>query len=83
LRLSKTRLFALLAITQTIWVFGLLAFGYEVLILSAVCPECEHSAVAHIFPFSWVRQDTFAILCFGGAAVAFLLWSFLRRLPPD
>ena len=62
---------------QFLFLFGLLAWFYGVLV-QLVHPEWLTLPLSHLAP--WIRVDTFTMLSFVFAAIGFLLWRVIKEL---
>ena len=71
----KTIRKTLIAFCETLFLFGLLGWGYGVL-LQLYHPEWIEGKLSHLTPF--IRVDTFAILAFVISFFSFLTWRILR-----
>jgi len=71
----KTLKKLLIALSETLFLFGLLGWGYGVL-LQLFYPGWIRGGLSHLTPF--IRVDTFAILSFVISFFSFLLWRILR-----
>ncbi len=62
------------AVALTTFVFGLLVWGY-VVVIQVTHPEWLYEPFSHVnvFPFNW-RLDEVGMMAFAVAAVGFLVW---------
>lgn len=63
------------AASLTLFVFGLLGWGYIVL-ATVSHPETLEIQLTHLTP--WLREDTFGIISFIVAFFSFFVWNLLR-----
>ncbi|MGH2363671.1 MAG: hypothetical protein ACRDGF_11145 [Chloroflexota bacterium] len=63
------------AVALTIFLFGLLGWGYIVLV-ALVHPQTLHLQLTHLLP--WPREDTFGEGAFAASFIAFFGWRLLR-----
>jgi hypothetical protein len=62
---------------EFLFLFGLLAWGYGVLI-QLIHPEWLPLTLSHLI--QWIRVDTFTILSFAASAGGFLIWRLASAL---
>jgi hypothetical protein len=62
---------------EFLFLFGLLAWGYGVLI-QLIHPDWLPLGLSHLV--QWIRVDTFAIMSFVIAAIGFLIWRLTKVL---
>lgn len=62
---------------EFLFLFGLLAWVYGVLI-QLIHPEWLYGGLSHLTP--WIRLDTFTIICFFIAAIGFIIWRLAKEL---
>jgi hypothetical protein len=74
---SRVRLFLLNVFGEFLFLFGLLAWIYGVLI-QLFHPEWLPLGLSHLMP--WIRVDTFTILSFIISAIGFLIWRINHEL---
>jgi hypothetical protein len=74
---SYNKLVPLKIFGEFLFLFGLLAWVYGVLI-QLVHPEWLSLGLSHLLP--WIRVDTFTIISFIVAATGFLIWRIIREL---
>lgn len=73
---SRLNLIVLRVIGEFLFLFGLLAWIYGVLI-QLFYPQWLPLQLSHLTP--WLRVDTFTIIGFFVAALGFLLWRFTKE----
>ncbi len=71
------KLIVLKVIGEFLFLFGLLAWVYGVLI-QFIHPEYLPTQLSHLIP--WIRVDTSTIISFFVAAIGFLTWRFAKEL---
>jgi hypothetical protein len=74
---SQNKLIPLKIFGEFLFLFGLLAWIYGVLI-QLVHPEWLTLGLSHLIP--WIRVDTFTIISFIIAAIGFLIWRIVHEL---
>ena len=74
---AHLKLIVLKVVGEFLFVFGILAWAYGVLI-QLIHPEFLTTSVSHIIP--WIRVDTFTILSFIISALGFLIWRLAKEL---
>jgi hypothetical protein len=62
---------------EFLFLFGLLAWVYGVLI-QLIHPEFLPTSLSHLIP--WIRVDTFTIISFVVAAIGFIMWRLSKEL---
>ena len=62
---------------EFLFLFGLLAWVYGVLI-QLIHPEFLPTSLSHLIP--WIRVDTFTIISFAVAAIGFIMWRLSKEL---
>ncbi len=74
---AHLKLIVLKVAGEFLFLFGLLAWVYGVLI-QLIHPEYLSKGLSHLIP--WIRVDTFTILSFIVAAIGFLIWRLASEL---
>jgi hypothetical protein len=74
---AHIRLIVLKVVGEFLFLFGILAWAYGVLI-QLIHPEFLTTSVSHIIP--WIRVDTFTIMSFIISALGFLMWRLAKEL---
>ncbi len=74
---AHIRLIVLKVVGEFLFLFGMLAWAYGVLI-QLIHPEFLTTSVSHIIP--WIRVDTFTIMSFIISALGFLMWRLAKEL---
>ncbi len=75
--IGHAKLIVFKVIGELLFLFGLLAWIYGVLI-QLIHPEFLPMGLSHIVP--WIRVDTFTIICFFVSALGFLIWRLTKEL---
>ena len=73
---ASLKLIFIKVIGEFLFLFGLLAWIYGVLI-QLIHPEWLPLGLSHLVP--WIRVDTFTIISFVVAAFGFLIWRIVER----
>ena len=74
---AHLKLIVLKVIGEFLFLFGLLAWVYGVLI-QLIHPDYLSTPLSHLI--LWIRVDTFTILSFFVAAIGFLIWRLTKEL---
>ena len=74
---SHVRLILVKVVGEFLFLFGLLAWVYGVLV-QLIHPEWLPLSLSHLAP--WIRVDTFTIISFIVAAFGFLMWRLAKEL---
>ena len=74
---SHPKLIIPMVIGELLFLFGLLAWIYGVLI-QLIEPATLASGLSHLIP--WIRVDTFTILSFIVSAIGFLIWRLAKEM---
>ena len=74
---AHLKLNILKVIGEFLFLFGLLAWVYGVLI-QFIHPEFLSTSLSHLVP--WIRVDTFTIIGFFVAAIGFIIWRLAKEV---
>jgi hypothetical protein len=64
------------ALTYTLFIFGLIAWGY-VVGSTVFHPQTLTWQLTHLTP--WIREDTFGIISFCVSFVSFFVWNLVKE----
>jgi hypothetical protein len=74
---AHLKLIVLKVIGEFLFLFGLLAWVYGVLV-QFIHPELLSTGLSHLVP--WIRVDTFTMISFFVAAIGFLVWRLAKEV---
>ena len=74
---AHLKLIVLKVIGEFLFLFGLLAWIYGVLV-QLIHPEYLSMGLSHLVP--WIRVDTFTIISFFVSAIGFIIWRLAKEL---